>query len=34
MNLKSNPLDQWEDMKNIFPQLYKQARLYFAIIVL
>lgn len=26
--LKSNPLQQWEDMKTVFPRLYKQARQY------
>ncbi|CAI6375724.1 unnamed protein product [Macrosiphum euphorbiae] len=29
MPLNSNPLEQWEDMKNIFPLLYKQARIHF-----
>jgi len=24
-NLKSNPLEEWEDMKYIFPLLYKEA---------
>ncbi|XP_039275891.1 uncharacterized protein LOC111059093 [Nilaparvata lugens] len=26
--LKSNPLEMWEDMKTVFPSLYKQARKY------
>lgn len=26
--LKSNPLEQWEEMKTVFPGLYKQARQY------
>lgn len=32
MPLNSNPLEQWEDMKNIFPLQYKQARIHFSIV--
>jgi len=30
--LKSDPLEQWEDMKNVFPVLYKQARYHFTMV--
>lgn len=32
VSLNFNPLEQWEDMKNIFPMLYKQARMHFSIV--
>lgn len=31
-NLKSNPLEEWEDMKYVFPLLYKQARLFLVVV--
>lgn len=31
-HLKSDPLELWEDMKNIFPNLYQQARLHFTLV--
>jgi len=30
--LKSDPLEQWEDMKNVLPMLYKQARYHFTMV--
>lgn len=30
--LSFDPLEQWEDMKNVFPLLYKQARIHFSIV--
>ncbi|XP_055550267.1 zinc finger BED domain-containing protein 4-like [Wyeomyia smithii] len=27
-SLDSNPLEQWEDMRTVFPELYQQARMY------
>jgi hypothetical protein len=30
--LKSNPLEEWEDLKSVFPALYKQARIYLNIV--
>lgn len=30
--LKANPLEEWEDLKPVFPALYKQARIYLNIV--
>ncbi|GBP87029.1 RNA-directed DNA polymerase from mobile element jockey [Eumeta japonica] len=30
--LKSNPLEEWEDLKTVFPALYKRARIYLNIV--
>lgn len=30
--LKSNPLEEWEDLKPVFPTIYKQARIYLNIV--
>ncbi|XP_055909811.1 zinc finger BED domain-containing protein 4-like [Eupeodes corollae] len=31
-NLKSNPLEEWEDMKAFFPSLYKHARMFLVVV--
>ncbi|CAI6346412.1 unnamed protein product [Macrosiphum euphorbiae] len=31
-SLSVDPLEQWEDMKNVFPLLYKQARINFSVV--
>lgn len=30
--LKSDPLELWEDMKSVFPMLYKQGRIHFTVV--
>ncbi|CAI6358184.1 unnamed protein product [Macrosiphum euphorbiae] len=30
--LTSDPLEQWEEIKNVFPLFYRQARLHFSIV--